>query len=342
MIHTVAEHRGDSKLYITEKKIPFLNDHDVLIKIDSATICGTDIQILKGNYHSAPPVVLGHEYSGTIEAKGPRVTSLEIGDLVTVEPHLYCGICKYCRIGKEHMCLEKKAFGVHLDGGFAQYNVVPERITYKVPAGITSTEAALTENVGCCLHGIDLANIEQGDEVVILGGGFVGIVLAELAKLRGASNVILVEPNEERQNIIRNRGFQVLNPITVNVVDTIIELTSGLGADLVIEAAGRKETAKQCFDLVGRGGTILFFGVLPPNEKIDISPNDIYKRELNVIGSAINPFSHHRSINLLKSLNLKELVTHHYPLKDINKALETVGNGLGIKVAVHPNGTYYE
>lgn len=342
MNYSVAEHRGDTKLYMSEKKLPPLNAFDVVIKVHTATICGTDINILKGNYYAEPPVVLGHEYSGIIEAKGSKVTSVEIGDLVTVEPHLYCGICKFCRIGKEHLCVEKKAFGVHIDGGFAQYNVVPEKITYKVPTGITATEAALTENIGCCLHGIEQANIKLGDDVVVLGGGFVGIVLAELAKLQGASKIIVVEPDSNRRELISNRGFQTIDPLTTDLVKTIMEQTNGLGADIVIEAAGKKETAQQCFDLIGRGGTILFFGVVPPREKIDIYPNDIYKRELKIVGSAINPFSHYRSLEILKYLNLNELVTHHFMLEEINKALEFASKGTGIKIAIHPNGDLHE
>lgn len=342
MEYIAAVYQGNSKIDITSKQLPKVNDNDVLIKVQAATICGTDVHILHGDYDSEPPVVLGHEYSGIVVAKGESVSSINIGDLVTVEPHKYCGVCKYCRIGKEHLCLEKKAFGVHLDGGFAQYSIVPDKIVYKVPSGLTPTEAALTENIGCCLHGIDQAGINLGDDVVIIGGGFVGIVLAELSRLRGAGQVIVIEPNENRQSIIKARGFEVLNPFTSDITSKILEMTNNLGADVVIEAAGRKETAQQCFELVGRGGTILFFGVVPPNNPISITPNDIYKRELKIVGSAINPFSHHRSLQIMKSLHLRDLVTHQFPLEDIEKAIGVAASGEGIKVVIHPNGDVNE
>ncbi|WP_050184438.1 zinc-dependent alcohol dehydrogenase family protein [Domibacillus robiginosus] len=337
MTYLAAEYQGEATLNTVEKTVPTLGEKDVLIRIEAATICGTDSHILAGHHYAKPPVVLGHEFSGYIEDVGSKVTAVKVGELVTVEPHIFCGNCKYCRIGKEHLCLEKLAFGVHLDGGMGQYTVVPERTVYKVPDGISPSVAALTENVGCCLHGIDRANIQQGDSIVILGGGFVGIVLAELGRMRGASKVVVAEPNEARRQLIEKRGFIALDPLNQNIQEEIMHMTNDLGADIVIEAAGRRDTAQQTLNLVGRGGTIMFFGVVPPEYTVSVSPNDVFKRELNIIGSAINPYAHHRSIELLKRLNLEELITHHFSLKDIHTAFEVAQKGLGLKVAIHPN-----
>lgn len=338
MKYYAAQFQGEPSLSIVSKEVPELQPNEVLIEVSAATICGTDLHILKGEYDCNPPVVLGHEFAGIVKAAGSAVHTVRPGDLVSVEPHIYCGVCKYCRIGKEHLCLKKLAFGVHLDGGLAQYAVVPEKTVYKVPEGISANVAALTENVGCCLHGIDRANIVQGDVVVILGGGFVGIVLAELAKLRGASTVIVSEPNETRRKLLERRNVTTVNPLEQSLQDAVLSYTAGLGADIVIEAAGRADTAQSAFELVGRGGTILFFGVVPPDKTIPVSPNQIYKRELTVIGSAINPYSHHRATELLPLLNLEELVTHHYSLHQIEDAFEAARKGAGLKVAIHPQG----
>src|SRR5699024_1952403 len=338
MTYLAAQFQNEPNLFIKNKENPPLQKNEILIKIKTATICGTDIQILSGNYDANPSVVLGHEYSGIIEQKGEEVKSLEIGDLVTVEPHIFCGLCKHCRVGKEHLCINKLAFGVHMDGGFAQYSTIPEKLAYKVPPSMTSTEAALTENIGCCLHGIYRADIQLGDTVLIIGGGFVGIILAELSKLQGAKKTIIIEPNEYRRKVIEKRGFTVLDPSKVNVEETLEKETNNLGHDVVIESAGKKETARQCFNYVGKGGTILFFGVVPPHETINVSPNTVYKKELRIVGSNINPFSHFRSLQIMDKLNLKELVTHHFPLNEINKAIETVKMGEGIKVAINRDG----
>lgn len=336
MRYLASQFQKSGKLSFIQKEVPELGDFDVLVKVDTATICGTDIHIIAGHQPANPPVVLGHEFAGKVVSVGKAVRTVQVEDLVTVEPHLYCGTCKFCRIGKEHLCLNKLAFGVHLDGGFQEYCIIPEKTVYKVPASVTPSVAALTENIGCCLHGIDRANVQQGDHALVLGGGFVGIVLAELVRMRGAGRIVVAEPNESRRHVLIRRGFDVIDPLAENVPKVIHELTDGLGADLVIEAAGRKETAKQCFETVGRGGTILFFGVVPPSHTIDVSPNDIFKRELTIVGSAINPYSHHRAIQLLDKLNLEELITHRFHLEDIEKAFDVARQGIGIKVAIHP------
>src|SRR5699024_3426124 len=284
-----------------------LQGKDVLIKVDTATICGTDIQILNGNFISRPPVVIGHEFSGYIEDVGAKVSSVKVGDLVTVEPHLFCGLCKYCRNGKEHLCTDKKGFGVVLDGGFAQCCVVPEPNVYKIPEGISSSVAALTENIGCCIHGINQANIDVGDYVTIIGGGFVGIVLAELAKYRGANSVCVIEPNDFRRNFIKQRGFKVIDPNRVNVESEIKHITNDLGSDIVIEAVGKIQTSKLSLKLSGSGGTVVFFGVVNPNHSMDIHPYEIYKKELTIVGSVINPYTHLRALEALKILDLEPL-----------------------------------
>lgn len=339
MKYMAAQYQGNHKLVLVEKEIPLLKEHDVLVRVAAATICGTDFHILEGKFPAEPPVVIGHEFAGYVEDVGSAVESVRPGELVTIEPHLFCGLCKYCRVGKEHLCLKKKGFGVRLDGGFAEYCVIPEKTVYKVPEGISPSVAALTENVGCCIHGIERAGIELGDHVVVLGGGFVGILLAELARMNGAAQVYVIEPNEYRLRVAADRGFPTINPLRENPLEIIGNATSGLGADIVIEAAGRIETAKQTLQLAGRGGTVLFFGVVPPEFSMDISPNDIFSRELTLLGSSINPYSQHKSIEILERLNLEPLITSHYDLSDIAEAFRTAQSGQGFKVAIHPSRT---
>ena len=340
MKYIAAQYEGNHRLEFREKQVPPLKDYDVLIRVAAATICGTDFHILEGKFPAKPPVVLGHEFSGYVEEVGLAVSTVKPGDLVTVEPHLFCGLCKYCRIGKEHLCLKKQGFGVRLDGGFAEYCVIPEKTVYKVPAGISPSVAALAENVGCCIHGIERARIRQGDFVVVLGGGFVGLIMAQLARMNGASKVYVVEPNEYRLNTAAQRGFATINPLRQRVEETIYEATSGLGADVVIEAAGRIETAEQSLRLVGRGGTVLFFGVVSPEQRMTVSPNDIYTRELTLVGSAINPYSHYKAVEKLAELDLEPFITHRFPLRRIDEAFRTAQSGQCFKVAVCPNETH--
>lgn len=339
MKYRACVYTGNGKLEWTWKEIPLLKDHDVLVRIDTATICSTDLHILEGRFESKPPLVLGHEFAGYVERVGPSVTHVAAGELVSVEPHIYCGRCKYCRIGKEHMCSDRTAFGVHADGGFAQYCVVPDRNVYRVPEGVSPTVAALAENVGCCLHGIERAGVKPGDHVAVLGGGFVGIVMAELARMSGAAQVIIVEPNEQRRRTAERRGFRTIDPRGEDAVRRVREAAGGPGVDVAVECAGRRETAEMALRMVDRCGTVVFFGVVPPGETIGIEPNEIYAKELTIVGSVRNPYSHYRSLGKLKDLRLEELVTHHFGLDQMEEAFRAVRDAAGFKVAVHPNRT---
>lgn len=333
-----ALYDGSETLKIVDVEDLHPGKGEVLIKVDAATVCGTDVHILDGEYFAEKNIALGHEFAGYAVELGEDVFSCKAGDLVTVEPHIFCGVCKFCRIGKIEQCLNKLAFGVHLNGGFQQYVIVPQNTVYKVPEGITSKEAAMCEPVGCCLHGIQQAGVQFGDSVVILGGGLIGILLMKLAKIRGASKVIISEPVKERRQLALKYGADaVINPFERSVKDEVLKYTDGLGVDVVIEAAGRPETAEQSFELVGRGGTIMFFGVTPPSKAITVYPNDIYKRQLKIVGSSINPYTHYLVVELLRQLDVKELVTHEYKLSEINTAISDSRKAVGLKLCIRPN-----
>ena len=333
-----AVYNGNNKLEIIEKELRPINSGEVLIKVDSATICGTDLHIIDGHFKSKHGTVIGHEFAGYVTQIADDVTACKVGDLVTVEPHKFCGVCKFCRVGKIQQCLNKLAYGVHLDGGFGQYVIVPQDVVYTVPEGISSEEAALVEPIGCTLHGIEQVGVHAGDTVLILGGGVIGILLAKMASLHGAAKVIVSEPVEHRrQKILETGATHVIDPTQENVLDRVLELTDGLGADVVIEAAGRIETASEVTKYAGRSGRILFFGIVPADKKIKISPNEIFTKELMIIGSAINPFVHYRAVQLLKRLDVRELVTHSFPLSQIDEAIDAARKSIGLKICVKPN-----
>jgi len=177
----------------------------------------------------------------------------------------------------------------------------------------------------------------MGDIVLILGGGFNGILFSQLSKLHGASKVIVSEPMEKRAKILLQRGADiVINPFENSIEELVMDETEGLGADLVIEAAGKKVTAQQSINLVSKCGTVMFYGVVPPGETIEIEPNIIFEKELNIIGSNINPFQHYRVIKLLKNLNLRELITHHFSLENIMQGIEIARQSSGIKICIKP------
>jgi L-iditol 2-dehydrogenase len=330
---------GTESLLLRDLPIQKPQGDEVLIRIDSATICGTDIHILEKKFEAKPPVVLGHEFAGYVEEVGSGVRLCQPGDLVSVEPHVYCGCCKPCRLGKPHLCLDRLAWGINKNGGFEQYATVRMDTVYRVPEGLSAEQAALGEITGCCLNGIDRVQVEMGDTVVILGGGAAGVILARLADRRGAARIIFSEPNAGRREQIRGFGFEdVVDPMAVDLKSHVMEATHGLGADVIMDAAGRPETAESTIDLACHGGRILFFGVVAPGKRISVEPNRIFARELTIVGSIRNPFTHHRVMEILPSLRLEGLVTHRFELDAVNDALTAARRGEGLKICIKPNG----
>ncbi|SKA27000.1 zinc-dependent alcohol dehydrogenase family protein [Consotaella salsifontis] len=335
---TAAVFDGTQRLVLTELPIQEPADNEVLIEIDSATICGTDLHILEGKFESKPPVVLGHEFSGRVAKTGSLVRNCTVGDLVSVEPHIYCGRCKPCRTGKPHLCTDRLAWGINLNGGFAQYATVRDDVVYHVPAGLSGEEAALAELLGCVMNGIERLAVGIGDAVVILGGGAAGILLAKLAQKRGAAQIIFSEPNEARREAILELGYRhVFDPGAVDLAQEIEKLTEG-GADVVIDAAGVPATAELAPRLAARAGRILFFGVMAPGRRIEIEPNLVFSRELSILGSIRNPFTHHRILQLMPQLGLDGLITHRFGLDQIQEAFDAARQGAGLKICIKPNG----
>lgn len=330
---------GTHDLKLTDIPVQEPGHDEVLIRIDSATICGTDQHILEGKFWAKPPVVLGHEFAGHVERVGSSVRNCQPGDLVSVEPHVYCGCCKPCRLGKPHLCLDRLAWGINLNGGFEQYATVRMDTVYRVPKGISAEEAALGEITGCCMHGVDRVDVQLGDVVVILGGGAAGLILARLAELRGAARIIISEPNAGRREQIRAFGYaDVVDPLSEDLAAAVEAATNGGGADVVIEAAGRPETAAQAVELACHGGRILFFGVAAPGQQASIEPNRVFARELTIVGSIRNPFTHHRVMEIMPRLRLKDIVTHRFALGDIADAFAAAHRGDGLKICIKPNG----
>ncbi len=331
-----AFYTGVKELELREVPTPEPGPGEVRIKVEYATICGTDVHIVAGEYFSRPPVILGHEFSGRVEKLGAGVASVKVGDLVTVEPHKYCRVCKYCKTGREHLCIDKQAYGSYYNGGFAQYAVVPENTAYPVPDSVTPREAALAEVLGCCIHGLDQVAVRQGDVVAILGCSSVGMLFIKLARRAGAAQIIVSEPNEERRGASAGYGADVaVHPLDLQ--DALDAATDGLGPDVVIECSGVPAATEQAIAIAGKGANILVFGVAPPGRTIAVEPNHLFKKELSLFASNINPFTHYRAVQMLPTLDIGSLVTHIFPLAKINDALDLATRGIGFKIAIEPN-----
>ena len=329
---------GPNRFAVEDRPTPEVGEYDALVKVYACGICGTDVHILRGEHIVRFPVVPGHEFSGEIVEVGGKVTNVSVGDRVTVDPNIVDNTCCFCRRGGIHLCENLTALGVNYDGGFAEFCRVPAVQAYKVPDSVSLDEAAMAEPLACCIHGIDRANIVPGGTVVALGAGSIGLLLIQLARIAGASRIIVSEPDERKRHLAARFGSDVqVDPSRQDVAAEVAELT-GVGADVVIECAGRLETAQLALKLARRGGTVLQFGVVSPDQLAAVSPYDIYYRELTVRGSFVNPFTHARAIELLasKQVEVMPLVTHRFPLDEAARGFETAQGKDAVKVLLVP------
>ena len=197
------------KIVVEEVPVQEPGDYEVRIRVKAAGVCGTDMHIFAGAQGATqcePPVILGHEFSGIVEKTGAKVTKVKVGDHVTVDPNISCGSCYQCRKGAPHYCENMVATGVNFNGGFAEYCTVLEKQVFILPEDMPFEAGAMCEPLACCLHGIDLAEIQPGDGVVIIGAGTIGLIMLQLAKLTGAARVAVLEPMEERQKMALEIG----------------------------------------------------------------------------------------------------------------------------------------
>lgn len=327
---------------VTEIDKPGLKSGWVLIKVAYAGICGTDVHIFRGEVSVPLPLVPGHEFSGIVEEIGEDVNGLKRGDKVTVDPNVSCGKCYYCRRGMSHFCENWWAVGVHRQGAFAEYVAVPQRNVYKLPGKLSLRAAAFTEPLACCIHGQDRAKIKHGDTVLILGAGPIGLLHLQLARLRGAADIIVADIVDLKLSVAERLGADLtVNPAKENLERAVREHTGGRGVDVAIEAAGSVEAFRAALKALDFGGTLVVFGVAPESSVANLRPFEVYAKELKIVGAKINPYTTERALKLLSSgkIRVDELVTHEIPLEELPTYMEKLAQKKleALKVLVRPS-----
>lgn len=316
-----AVYHGPGDLRVEEVPVRKLKDNEVKIQVKYCGICGTDIHIFHGDggcCDVTPPLVPGHEFSGVVAEVGAGVKAVKVGDRVTGDPNDMCGECYFCKNGMQHFCKNNIGIGTTVDGGFAEYVIMREKQVYKVSDDLSFIEAAMTEPISCCLHGIDLCNIKAGDTVLVMGGGPIGMIMMQLAKNAGASKVIMSEPVEEkREQALKLGATKTIDPLHEDVEAVLAEYCENV--NVVIECVGNVHTQADAVRFAGRGATIMYFGLAAPEESFPIRPDDIFKKELHITSSYINPYSFERAIQILESgtVELESLITNVVPLDNI-------------------------
>ena len=274
-----------------------------------------------------PPIILGHEFSGMVVETGKNVRNFHVGDRVCVDPNCYCGSCDPCKNGVAHYCQHMIGYGTTVNGGFAEYCAVNQRQVYLLGEHTTYEQGAMTEPVACCLHGIDLCGIQPGHQVVIIGGGMIGLLMVQLARLAGAAKVALVEPVERKREMGRKLGVDIgIDPFRENVKEQL-EKQGMTWINTVSECVGRPATIEQAIEIAGNKAVVMMFGLTKPEETISVKPFQIFQKELELKASYINPYTQKRALDLIDSgrLDVRSMVCPVCQLDQLEEILKNPG-----------------
>ena len=315
---------------------------DLVLRVKASTICGTDIRILRGRKTAGIryPSIIGHEFSGeVVEAGG---SAWQIGQRVGVCPAIPCGRCAQCLRGRENLCPDAQAMGYQIDGAFAEYIRVPARAValgnvHLLPDQINFAEAALVEPLACVLNGQNKVSLTQGDTVAVLGAGPIGVLHVKLARLRGAAQVIVSEPNAARRSAALAAGADLtIDPTTEDLRARVRDATGGLGADVVICAIGIPALAAQAIGLAGFGGRVSLFAGFSKGELGQLDVNAIHYDELRVTGSfGLSRLDYATALRMVadQRINTSDMITHRYRLDQLDQAFAMAEGGGAMKVA---------
>ena len=334
---------GPGNLEIRSVPEPEPGSGQVKIKIVEAGVCGSDLHI----YHSDiaipvnPPVVIGHEFSGIVEAVGEGVTACAVGDRVVSETaYHYCGVCDFCREGWYNLCVERRTLGYWYNGVFTKYTVVPEGRIHKIPDNVSFTAAAMTEPLACVVHAVsDLNRIHAGDVVLVSGPGSIGMMAAQVAKAYGATVVLSgTDADIQRMETAKTLGVDyTVNVQREDLSHLLMDLTNGYGPDAVLECSGAAPAINTALRLIKKRGYFTLIGL--PGKKIEFDIEAINYKEMHLSGSlGSRNASWREAIRLLKAgrLNLEPLVTHKLPITEWEKAFELFENKKGGKIFLLP------
>lgn len=337
-----AVFKGNGILKVEEVKKPVISEPDeVILKIISASICGSDLHVLSvpPGQHADPGVIMGHEMFGTIEEIGTKVKKWKVGDHVVIDPIIKCGECPSCKAGFGNLCEDWISVGQTQDGGFAQYTKIKSSQLYHVPEGIPSSLAAQAEPLACVMNGINKIEPTPADNVVVYGMGPIGLTFIRVLKLYGVKNVAACESSESRREMAKNAGADlVIDSIHEQVKDILMREWGEL-ASIVIDAAGAGLIMSQAIDILQPGARLLLFGQ-NANSVANIHPAQIVTKELQIKGTFCTLHTFPKAIKLLQNprLELERIISNRIGLDDINKGIELLRTQKASRVIVYPNG----
>ncbi len=336
--------RAPNELALEDVPDPKGEPGDLILKVRAATVCGTDIRVLRGRKTAGIryPSVIGHEFAGEVVEAAPA-SGFRPGQRVCVNPAIPCGRCTYCKLGAENICENLTAIGYEIDGAFAEYIRIPARAldtgnVHSVPDHLAYEEAALAEPFACVINGQEKVAVGAGDAVVILGAGPIGLLHVKLARLSGARMVIVSEPNSARRDAALAAGAdRAVDPAGEDLPAVVREVTKGVGADIAIVAIGVPALANTALSLVRRRGRVSLFAGFSAGDNAPLDLNLIHYSEIGLTGSfGLSRIHFERALALIASgrFDVAPFVTHRFGLSSIAEALATAETGAAIKVAI--------
>ncbi len=346
MTMTAARMYGKNDLRLETVPVPVPGDGEVLLKIEAAAVCGTDVRMLTNGAKGIDadhPLILGHEFAGVIEEIGGGVTGYKVGQRVALAPNMGCGLCDLCIAGNGHLCPDYRATGINLDGGFAEYCLIPEAAVRggnlcPLPDTVSFEEGALAEPLSCVCNGFEHADIHPGDRVLVVGAGPIGIMHCAMALMAGA--VVYLNDLSTSRLAEAKAIYPALHIITGDLEKELMEATNNRGADAIITACPVPAVQTQAIRLAAIGGRVIFFGgIAADKEPVGIDTNQIHYKQLIVSGTTRASLTQYRkTLSRIADgvLNVKSLVTSRFTLDDIGTAFEYAKQGKGLKNVILP------
>lgn len=321
---------GKHDLRLEDIQEPRCGEGEALLEVKYAGICGSDLTIFQGKHKRAkPPTILGHEFSGVVvERRGEGYPGLCVGDRVAVNPAYACGQCELCLAGNGHVCEKKGLWGVDSNGGFARYVKVALAAPHRLPEWTSFEEGVLIEPLAVGVRAVRIGRLSFGESAVVIGAGPIGLLTAMVARVAGARNVFLVEPQAFRNKLAASLGFPVLAPEEATR-ERVMDLTAGRGIDVIFDAAGVPPAARQSMELVKRTGRIVVVAVY--KEPVPVDLITLGYGEIEILGSCVyTPADFAKSVGLVveKQVNLMPLVSHRMPLAEGIGVIDQLTKGM--------------
>lgn len=332
--------KAERGIWMEDIEVPQIGHNDVLIQIHRTAICGTDIHIFQWDdwaQKTIPvPLAVGHEFSGKIVDLGTDVRGLEVGDRVSAEGHITCGVCRNCRAGRRHLCMNTQGVGVSRAGAFAEYLSVPAFNVFKLPDTISDDLAAVLDPLGNATHtalSFDLV----GEDVLITGAGPIGIMAVAIARYAGARHIVITDINDYRLDLARKMGAsRALNVQSESIDDTMRDLGMEEGFDVGMEMSGNPQAFRDMLRTMHHGGKVAILGIPPSETTIDWTEVIFKGLELKgVYGREMFETWYKMSSMLQSGLNIDAIITHHYDIDEFQPAFELMESGQSGKVILH-------